>query len=68
MIIPVILNKVWQRAICKEILKSSWANEAKIPVIVVPIFEPSVSGNTLSTETNYFNNRKYYFKREIQFF
>lgn len=51
--IPDILNKVWHKAICSEFFKvfGLELKLARIPVIVVPTFEPKVKGNNLSTET-----------------
>ena len=50
---PVILKSEWHKAICKEYFKvfAGPLMLAKIPVTVVPMFEPSVNGNTRSIVT-----------------
>jgi hypothetical protein len=51
--IPVTLKSEWHNAICSEYF-SVFAGPlilAKIPVTVVPIFEPMVKGNTRSSVT-----------------
>ena len=49
---PVILKNVWHKAICNERFKlDDEDNAAKIPVIVVPILLPRVSGKMRSIDT-----------------
>ena len=51
---PEMLNSKWTRLIWIDGFKycPSAANEAKIEVVVVPIFEPSVIGYAVSKVTN----------------
>lgn len=51
--LPDILKRVWQRAICNEYLRVLLGplKLANMPVNVVPILEPRVSGKTRSRLT-----------------
>jgi len=51
MMIPEMLNNKWHIAICIAfcIPSESWEKAARIPVAVVPMLDPSVSGYILST-------------------
>ena len=43
-----MLKKKWQNAICSVLTRSLLARAARMPVVVVPMFEPRVRGYILS--------------------